>query len=87
MFLINVLNSQKATTHDLRHFERGIDYYIDFTESGKSATMTTALAVKQGDRVILPYQKQATMYYVEDLKGYWNDGSIQTMLLKKSLTQ
>jgi hypothetical protein len=82
-FLVKLFNSQKVKTHDLRHFERGIDYFVDFDESGKSATITTALAIKRGDKIILSYKDQALIYCVRDLERYWNDDSIQTILLEK----
>ncbi len=83
MFLVDVLNSKKIKTHNFENFERGIDYFVDFIKAGQSAIVTTAMAVKRGDRIILPYRESAIAYRVEDLKNYWNDDSIQTILLEK----
>ena len=81
MFLINLLNPQKSRTYDFQNFERGIDYFVDFIKAGKSATVTTAITMKRGDRVILPYRDKAIAYRVEELENYWNDSSIQTIRL------
>lgn len=83
MFLIESLNSCKVKTHDLRKFERGLDYFVDFTKTGESATITTALAIKKGDKVILPYHQQALTYCVDELEDYWNDNNIKTIFLNK----
>lgn len=82
-FSLNIFKSQKVKTHDFRNLEQGVDYFVDFTESGECVTMTTALTVKREDQVILLYQKQAIVYRVEELESYWNDESIQRILLKK----
>lgn len=76
-----MLNPQKSRTYDFQNFERGIDYFVDFIKAGKSAIVTTAITLKQGDRVILPYQDKAIAYRVEDLRNYWNYRSIQTIRL------
>lgn len=81
MFSIDILNLQKTQTHDFQNFERKIDYFVDFIQAGKSAIVTTAMALKRGDRVILPYRDKAIAYRVEDLRNYWNDSSIQTIRL------
>lgn len=81
MFLIDILNPHKNQTYDFQNLERGIDYFVDFIQTGKSAIVTTAMALKQGDRVILPYRNKAIAYRVEDLKNYWNDCCIQTIRL------
>lgn len=83
MFLANFFRYQKPKTLDLRRFERGIDYFIDFAESSKTATLTTAIKLKKGDKVKLFYREETIVYSVEKLESYWNDDSIQTILLEK----
>lgn len=83
MFLIDILNPQKSRTYDFQNYERGIDYFVDFIKAGKSAIVTTAMTLKRGDRVILPYREKAIAYRVENLNNYWNDNSIQTVRLKR----
>ena len=83
MFLANFFKYRKTKTIDLRRFERGIDYFINFAESNKTAILTTAIALKKGDKVKLLDREVIVVYLVENLEGYWNDDSIQTILLKK----
>lgn len=82
MFLVKILRDRTKTL-DLRRFEKGVDYFIDFAESGKSATLTTAIKLKRGDKVQLLYREEVIVYSVEELESYWNDDSIQNILLTK----
>ena len=83
MLLVNIANSQRVKTHDLHNYEKGIDYFIDFFESGKFAILTIPLAMQPEDRVILSEGEQVTMYWVKQCEEYWNDHSIKTNLLIK----
>ena len=84
MFFFNIFNSQTTKTHDFRQLERNVDYFVDFTDAGNSAIVTATLGVKRGDKIVLSDRKQTEMVYrAEDLKTYWNDDLIQTILLKK----
>ena len=83
MLFVYLRKANTLNTYDLRHLESGVDYTVDFDESGTSATVTTALAVKPEEKIILSYQNQAVVYKVEDIQQYWNDVDIKTLLLKK----
>ena len=83
MFFTNILKYRKTKTLYLQCFERGIDYFIDFDESSKTAILTTAIAIKKGDKVKLLDREEIVVYSVEKIEGYWNDDSIKTILLKK----
>ena len=82
MFFVDILSSKKLKTHDFCNLEQNIDYFVDFTESGRVATLTTAKRVKLRERVVLLFQQQPVTYLVEDLKSYWND-DLQTFLLRR----
>ena len=83
MFFSRIFNSQKAKTHNFQRLEKNVDYFVDFSEFGKSATLTTSWTIKSGDIVTLSYQDEATQYYVEAVDWYWNDDDIRTALLKR----
>ena len=83
MLFVYLRNSSTLKTHDLRNLELGVDYTVDFEESGTSATLTTAITVQPQEKIILFYQNQAVVYRVEDTQQYWNDDEIKTLLLKK----
>lgn len=83
MFLVKILKDRTTRIRDFRRFERNVDYFVDFTESGKFATLTTAIKLRRGDKVRLLCREEAIVYSVEKIESYWNDDSIQTIWLEK----
>ena len=83
MYPIHPFKSFRTKIKDFRSFERGVDYFIDFSESYETACMSTALKIKVGDQIILPCRKLILTYYVEAIDYYWNDDFIRIVLLKK----
>ncbi|VEP15454.1 hypothetical protein H1P_3360011 [Hyella patelloides LEGE 07179] len=86
MFFVNTIENlkfQKSQTHDFQNLEKGVDYLVNFVESGQFATLTTTVWVKIGDIIVLPYQTKATKYYAKAIDNYWNDDSIQAIRLSK----
>ena len=80
---IHAFKSFRTKIKDFRSFERGVDYFIDFSESYETACMSTALKIKVGDRITLSHRKLVLTYYVEAIDYYWNDDFIRIVLLKK----
>ena len=83
MFLANTFKSLKNKTYDFRKLKRGVDYFVDFLEANESATITTALTIKPGDKIIVSHQKLTLKYNVEAINYYGNDNIIRRIFLKR----
>lgn len=73
----------RPKTHNLQNLKAGKDYFIDFAETGETATLTTHKWIKQGDLVQVSYQGEPITYYAQNIDIYCNSDTLQTVWLSK----
>ena len=76
---------KKKKTHDLRKYQKGVDYSVDFIDSYNSARMITGISIRAGEYVVLTEREHTLKYLAETVDYYWNSDSLREIELKRIL--